>query len=586
MQIAVLRRRRRRIGAAAITPSQLVDVPYQKVVVGEAFSYIFAPLFANADSYALAPASPALPLGLTIAPNGDLAGTATVAAMNLIPVIRATNAASGLFIDVPFNLSAAQRPSALVAPVLSEPSAGVLRVAKPTIPANTPAVDHVDILYGLVNPPTLANATLVVDAFPVAATTFDIPDQAPGTTIYVTTRPAVAWGDGSFLYPTPPFSANVGSRLIATPIVNSAPVGANKALDFNIPAPDTTAPTLLSSSPADNATGVAPSATVTLTFSEAITLSATGTVTIREDAGSGFADWEVFDLATDVGTGAGKISASGAEVLLTPTIPMVAGRSYAVHVSAGAVKDTAGNAFAGIADDTTLNFAVAAAFSARSTSFNGTSSKLQSAGLSIVGGNEFTIAGWFKFQTWVSGEPLINIRVGTTAKLTLITSTTNRLQIAPSGATIFATPTNAFTAGVWQHVAISVRGGATPRYQFCVNGGAPLSGTPDITGMTLDISGATVTRFALGNDNSTNYTAGEFGHWWASLTQSLDLSDAAVRAKLISGKLPVDLGVNGENVTGSSPHFYLDGGASMANFGTGGALTATALSAGTTPALP
>lgn len=360
MRIAVLRRRRRRIGAAAITPSQLVAVPYQKVVVGEAFSYIFAPLFANADSYALAPASPALPLGLTIAPNGDLAGTATVAAMNLIPVIRATNAASGLFIDVPFNLSAAQRPSALVAPVLSEPSAGVLRVAKPTIPANTPAVDHVDILYGLVNPPTLANATLNVDTWPGSATDYDIPDQVPGTTIYVTTRPAVAWGDGSFLYPSPQFSANVASRLIATPIVNSAPVGANKALDFNIPAPDTTAPTLLSSSPADNATGVAPSATVTLTFSEAIALSATGTVTLREDAGSGFADWDVFDLATDVGTGAGKISASGAEVKLTPTVSMVAGRSYAVRVSAGAIKDTAGNAFSGIADDTTLNFAIAA----------------------------------------------------------------------------------------------------------------------------------------------------------------------------------------------------------------------------------
>lgn len=360
MRTAVLLRRRGMARSAPPAPVQVSPIPYQKVVVGEAYSYALAPHFSNANTFALAPGSPALPAGITLAANGDLAGTATAAGMNIAPVIRATNAASGLFIDVAFDLSAAQRPSALAAPVLSEPSSGVLRVAKPAIPANTPAVDHVDILYGLVNPPTLANATLVVDAFPVAATTFDIPDQAPGTTIYVTTRPAVAWGDGSFLYPTPPFSANVGSRLIATPIVNSAPVGANKALDFNIPAPDTTAPTLLSSSPADNATGVAPSATVTLTFSEAITLSATGTVTIREDAGSGFADWEVFDLATDVGTGAGKISASGAEVLLTPTIPMVAGRSYAVRVSAGAVKDTAGNAFAGIADDTTLNFAIAA----------------------------------------------------------------------------------------------------------------------------------------------------------------------------------------------------------------------------------
>ena len=338
----------------------LNTIPYQKIILGESYSYDLGAHASLWSTVALAPGSVPLPAGISLSAAGVIFGTATVAGMNQAPIIRYTNASSGLFIDVMLDLSVAQRPTALAAPVLSEPSAGVLRVAKPSIPANTPAVDHVDILYGLVNPPTTANATLNVDTWPGVATDYDIPDQVPGTTIYVTTRPAVAWGDGSFLYPSPQFSANVASRLIATPIVNSAPVGANQSLDFNIPAPDTTAPTLLSSSPADGATGIVPSATVTLTFSEAIALSATGTVTLREDAGSGFADWDVFDLATDVGTGAGKISASGAEVKLTPTVSMVAGRSYAVRVSAGAIKDTAGNAFSGIADDTTLNFAIAA----------------------------------------------------------------------------------------------------------------------------------------------------------------------------------------------------------------------------------
>lgn len=355
---------RRRVNALARVPQppvQTTAIPYQKIVRDEAYSYDLAQHVYNAHTFALAPGSPALPAGVTLAANGALTGPATAAAMSLIPVVRATNTVSGLFIDMPFDLSAAQRPTALAAPVLTEPSAGVLRVAKPTIPANTPAVDHVDILYGLVNPPTLANATLVVDAFPGAATELDIPDQIPGDTIYVTTRPAVAWGDGSFLYPNPPFSANIASRTITTPIVNVAPTGSNKSLDFNIPAPDTAAPTLTSSIPADGATGVSTSASITLTFSEAVVLAATGTLTIREDAGGGFADWEVFDLSTDIGTGAGKVSASGAEVLLTPTTAMVAGRSYAVRISAGAVKDTAGNSFAGIADDTTLNWTVAAA---------------------------------------------------------------------------------------------------------------------------------------------------------------------------------------------------------------------------------
>lgn len=441
-----------RMRPGPIAPLLVTQPPSQKVVVGEAYSYDLAPHFFGATTYALAPASPALPAGVTLSSAGVLSGTATVAGMNQAPVVRATNTASGLFVDVTLDLSVAQRPAALPAPVLSEPSAGVLRVAKPTIPANTPAVDHVDILYGLVNPPTLANATLVVDAFPVAATTFDIPDQAPGSTIYVTTRSAVAWGDGSFLYPSPQFSANVASRLIATPIVNSAPVGANKALDFNIPAPDTTAPTLLSSSPADNATGVAPSATVTLTFSEAIALSVAGTVTIREDAGTGFADWEVFDLATDKGAGAGKISASGAEVLLTPTIPMVAGRSYAVRVSAGAVKDTAGNAFAGIADDTTLNFAVAAS----AAYFTNGSAYFTDKPATTTAGNNGQWVTRHKVKLANAGSGILYQFAGSQGTFEIRPSGSLRITMQDSGSNVrlnaVASAAGKVTAGVWHDI--------------------------------------------------------------------------------------------------------------------------------------
>lgn len=442
-----------RMRPGPIAPLLVTQPPSQKVVVGEAYSYDLAPHFFGATTYALAPASPALPAGVTLSSAGVLSGTATVAGMNQAPVVRATNTASGLFVDVMLDLSVAQRPAALAAPVLSEPSAGVLRVAKPTIPANTPAVDHVDILYGLVNPPTLANATLVVDAFPVAATTFDIPDQAPGSTIYVTTRSAVAWGDGSFLYPSPQFSANVASRLIATPIVNSAPVGANQALDFNIPAPDTTAPTLLSSSPADGATGVAPSATVTLTFSEAITLAATGTVTIREDAGSGFADWEVFDLATDKGTGAGKISASGAEVLLTPTVSMVAGRSYAVRVSAGAIKDTAGNAFAGIADDTTLNWATVASGPVFFT--NGNAYFTDKTATTLSGNNGQWVTR-HKVRLADAGSGILYQFAGTQGTFEIRPSGSLRITMQDSGSNVrlnaVASAAGKVTTGVWHDI--------------------------------------------------------------------------------------------------------------------------------------
>ena len=58
------------------------------------------------------------------------------------------------------------------------------------------------------------------------------------------------------------------------------------------------------------------------------------------------------------------------------------------------------------------------------------------------------------------------------------------------------------------------------------------------------------------------------------------------REKFILAGAPVDLGVNGEVPTGSAPEIYIDGGASANNTGTLGSLTPTALTAGTTPALP
>lgn len=343
---------------AVAAPALATAAPYLKVVRGSAFSYDFAPHVSGETVWALAPGSAALPAGLSLSGAGVLSGTASVSGMHQAPTLRASNTAG--HVDLVLDISVAQRPAALAAPVLTEINPTLLRVTKPTVSANEPPVDFVDVLFGPATPPTTLNATLVADAFPDPATTLDLADQTPGASVYVTTRPRVAWGDGTFLAPSPEFGPNVASHAMSTPYVNQAPVGANKALDFLIPAPDTTAPTLTVSSPADEATGVALAAAVTLTFSEPVVLAATGTVTIRENAGGGFADWEVFDLATDIGSGAGKIAASGTDVILTPTAAMVAGRTYAIRVLAGAILDNAGNAFAAIADDTTLNWATVA----------------------------------------------------------------------------------------------------------------------------------------------------------------------------------------------------------------------------------
>lgn len=125
--------------------------------------------------------------------------------------------------------------------------------------------------------------------------------------------------------------------------------------------PDWTAaaPTLSSSSPTDNATGVAVGANITLTFNESVRFGY-GTITLRENNG-GWADLEVFDIANPAGfgTGAGQISISGSTLTINPTADLTASREYAIQVGSGAITNLKYVPYAGIADDTTLSFTTA-----------------------------------------------------------------------------------------------------------------------------------------------------------------------------------------------------------------------------------
>lgn len=117
------------------------------------------------------------------------------------------------------------------------------------------------------------------------------------------------------------------------------------ALSFTS-APDTTAPVLQSTTPADNAAGVALGANLKLTFNEPIR-AGTGTITLT----NGSNDTRVFNVVDT-----SQVNISGATVTLDPALDLAAGSPYAVQISAGALVDAAGNAFAGITDSTTLNF--------------------------------------------------------------------------------------------------------------------------------------------------------------------------------------------------------------------------------------
>jgi methionine-rich copper-binding protein CopC len=130
-------------------------------------------------------------------------------------------------------------------------------------------------------------------------------------------------------------------------------ISANTTYNFNTAAAvvgDTTAPTLSSNSPADNATGVAASANLVLTFSEAVQ-AGTGSVVIFNSNGTVARTIAVTDST--------QVSISGSSVTINPATDLASGSSYYVNLGSGVIKDLTGNAFAGISSTTVLNFSTA-----------------------------------------------------------------------------------------------------------------------------------------------------------------------------------------------------------------------------------
>lgn len=135
--------------------------------------------------------------------------------------------------------------------------------------------------------------------------------------------------------------------------------GSNLGIDATVAAPDTTDPTLSSTTPADDATAVVVGSDIVMVFDENIAFG-TGNITLRSNDG-GWADVEVFDVVADAGTGAGTVGISGAVLTINPTADLDNSIEYAIRIDSTAIDDSAGNSYAGIADDTTVSFTSEAA---------------------------------------------------------------------------------------------------------------------------------------------------------------------------------------------------------------------------------
>jgi uncharacterized repeat protein (TIGR02059 family) len=115
--------------------------------------------------------------------------------------------------------------------------------------------------------------------------------------------------------------------------------------------PDTTAPQLLSSTPAAAATGVAPTANLVLNFSEAV-VKGSGAITIRH---------QINGLVLEtIDVGSSQVTVSGSQVTINPTKTLALGQGYALEIAAGAFEDAKGNDYAGLSGAGALKFTAAA----------------------------------------------------------------------------------------------------------------------------------------------------------------------------------------------------------------------------------
>jgi uncharacterized repeat protein (TIGR02059 family) len=111
---------------------------------------------------------------------------------------------------------------------------------------------------------------------------------------------------------------------------------------------DTVAPTLILSSPLDNAINVNATAPIVLTFSENVVPISGGIIYISKSPD----DPNMYMIpVTD-----SQVVINGSIVTITPTTPLTKGTTYNVQINPGVLEDSSGNDFAGITTVQSLNF--------------------------------------------------------------------------------------------------------------------------------------------------------------------------------------------------------------------------------------
>ena len=223
-------------------------------------------------------------------------------------------------------------------------------IAGPTLASSSPADDATGVAVNsnivLTFNETVQAGTGNITLFKSDNTQVEVFDVTTDVTISGAT---VTLDPASDLESSQGYYVQVASTAIQdTSSNNNAYAGISDTTTLSFTAADIAAPTLASSSPADDATGVAVNSNIVLTFNETVQ-AGTGNITLFKSDNT---QVEVFDVTTDV-------TISGATVTLDPAAPLDSLQGYYVQVASTAIQDTSNNAYAGISDTTTLSFTAA-----------------------------------------------------------------------------------------------------------------------------------------------------------------------------------------------------------------------------------
>ena len=114
---------------------------------------------------------------------------------------------------------------------------------------------------------------------------------------------------------------------------------------------DGVAPTVANFTPSDDGASVGVGANLAIAFNESVTANS-GNITIKRSDGSTFETISVTDST--------KVTISGNSVTINPTNDLAFATGYYIEIDSAAIKDTAGNNFAGITGNNIWNFTTAA----------------------------------------------------------------------------------------------------------------------------------------------------------------------------------------------------------------------------------